>query len=116
MEKEQKLPAVFNELAETLRGISRTSNHLNEKLKSAYTIVATDHPLIRADGRHDDAKGIQQLLNLADRKKGLHIVFPPGLYTLRRPLRLKPNTFFEADNNSRFRKKHHGPMADTRLN
>lgn len=110
MEKEQKLPAVFNELAETLRGISRTSNHLNEKLKSAYTIVATDHPLIRADGRHDDAKGIQQLLNLADRKKGLHIVFPPGLYTLRRPLRLKPNTFFEADDNSIFRKKHHGPM------
>ncbi|MFB1099206.1 glycosyl hydrolase family 28-related protein [Terribacillus sp. JSM ZJ617] len=110
MDKEQKLPAVFSQLAEKLRDISRTSNHLDELLKSAYTVVATDHPLVRADGRHDDAKGIQQLLNLADRKKGIHIVFPPGLYTLRRPLRLKPNTFFEADDNSIFRKKHHGPM------
>lgn len=110
MDKEQKLPDVFNELAETLRDISRISNHLNEKLSSAYTIVATDHPLVRADGRHDDAKGIQRLLNLADGKMGIHIVFPPGLYTLRRPLRLKPNTFFEASNDAIFRKKHHGPM------
>ncbi|MFP7477993.1 glycosyl hydrolase family 28-related protein [Terribacillus saccharophilus] len=110
MDNQRKLSAVFCQLAETLRDISRNSNHLIEELSPAHTVVATDHPLVRADGRHDDAKGIQQLLNLADRKKGIHIVFPPGLYTLRRPLRLKQNTFLEADGNSIFRKMHHGPM------
>ncbi|MFJ6411343.1 hypothetical protein ACIQLG_00950 [Terribacillus saccharophilus] len=110
MDKEQKVPAVFNELAEILRDISRTSNHLIEELTSACTVLATDHPLVRADGKHDDAKGIQQLLNLAERKEGIHIVFPPGLYTLRWPLRLKQNTFLDASDDSIFRKNHHGPM------
>jgi hypothetical protein len=99
----------FKDLAENLRNISKTIALLKEKLISGRIIVATDHPLVRADGRRDDARGIQQLLRLAG-KEGIHIIFPPGRYILRRPLRLREHTYLEASEGAFFLKKHHGPM------
>ncbi|QXE00597.1 hypothetical protein [Terribacillus sp. DMT04] len=109
METVQNSTETFMYLAENLRNISKTTGLLKEKLITARTIVATDHPLVRADGRRDDARGIQQLLRLAD-KKGIHIIFPPGRYILRRPLRLREHTYLEASDAAVFLKEHHGPM------
>ncbi|MFP7493436.1 glycosyl hydrolase family 28-related protein [Terribacillus saccharophilus] len=110
MKRKEKLSDVFVKLADRLRDISKSSNGVKQNFRAARTLIATDHPLVKADGKHNDAKGIQKLLNMAGSDKAIHIIFPPGQYTLRRPLRLKQNTFMEADSDAVFRKKYHGPM------
>ncbi|GGC73853.1 hypothetical protein GCM10007216_00640 [Thalassobacillus devorans] len=73
--------------------------------------IATDHPGIKGDGKHNDTSGIQQLLDEAkDKPNGISIYFPAGVYKLTSTLFIYEGTRMECHPKAVFNKVHHRGM------